>query len=197
MHKPNKMRMNDIWALIHAPPGERPGRLYSMFLLQVCIKWLNTDSWIKNWKHETNLSSPLILLIPVLTTGLIQKRLLTNTNVTVPWNVPLPWVWPRSPRRWASCSAGSSSAACHSSWPAALDTWTPAEFSGPPWKHRRGQLVQSDFTAFSIRAQTELHTWSISYPFCFMGSSNLNIVASFTTALYACGEVEKSQFKNI
>lgn len=30
---------------------------------------------------------------------------------------------------------------------------------------------------------------AITHPFCFIGSSNLNIVASFTTALYACEEI--------
>lgn len=49
----------------------------------------------------------------------------------------------------------------------------------------------------SFRAETEFQTGSISYPFCFMGSSNLNIVASFTTALYACKEVWNTGLKSV
>lgn len=81
------------------------------------------------------------------------------------WNVPLPWAWPRSPQTWASCSVASSSAACHSSSPAALDTWTLVEFSDPPCRER----VKDVSDAFIIQSRTWISGGKSLSPFLLHG----------------------------
>lgn len=110
------------------------------------------------------------------------------------------WVWAQSPLSWVSCWEEFSSAACHSSLPAAQDTLTRAEFSCP--------YCMEDIHTFSYKPQPidrpctdnpVFQFWAImlghstftrtkqtapaSHPFCFIGSSNLKIAASLTTAL--------------
>lgn len=112
---------------------------------------------------STSLNKILIKLKSFIWQNL-KGKINTHTKPRKTCNVPLPWAWPLSLQRSASCSAGSSSRACHSSWPAALDIWTLAEFSDPPCKHRH---MKKNVKSLPAQSNTDSHIGSMYSPFLF------------------------------
>ena len=140
----------------------------SMLLTGVICCWMNDKRWWlsdKKKKHTENCWLE-IYFWRTINNDVRHIRLHPSTHVwpealrKACWShqiitrthVPLPWAWPRSPQMQVSCSAGFSSAAYHSSWPATLDTWTLAESSAPPWQTdstEKVELVNSHVQSFT------------------------------------------------